>query len=157
MGTVTYPDQRVQEVLSEHFSCFKLNLLDKHPDYREAAGSGKVIFAPTFLFTDAKGREIRRYLGWLPPESFLGELGFVLGMHRFNQARFLEARDTFQQTLDHHPEADVAAETLYWLGIAAFLGGKKDSAALATAWNEVRARFPESTWATRASVIDDVG
>ena len=155
MGTVTYPDANVANKINEEFVALQINLLDKHPDFKEASGAGRVIFAPTFLFTDAKGREIRRYLGWLPPESFLGELEFVRGMHAFNTGQFLPARDHFAAVLDKHGDADVAAESLYWQGIAGFLGGNRDGEALAAAWNGVRERFPDSTWATRAAPIED--
>ena len=50
----------------------------------------------------------------------------------------------------------MAPEALYWEGIAGFLGGKKDMDALRSCWNEVREKYPDSTWSKRAEVIDDL-
>ena len=156
MGAVTYPDNDVQQYLSDHFTTLKINLLERHPDHKEASGTGKVIFAPTFVFTDGKGREIRRYLGWLPATSFLAELRFARAQHDFNRGQFLPARDLYAEIMNDFADADVAAEATYWHGIAAFLGGNKDGAALKKSWLQVRERYPSSTWATRAEPIDDL-
>ncbi len=155
MGAVTYPDQSVTDMLNENFNCLTINLLAKHPDLKEASAPGRIIFAPTFVFTDSKKRELRRYLGWLPPESFKAELQYVLGLQSFNSGDFAGAQACWSKAVETYPDADVTAETLYWSGIAGFLAGRQDFDALATAWNAVRERFPHSTWATRAEPIED--
>lgn len=156
MDAVTYPDAAVIDALESGFSCFKLNMLDRHPDFKEASGASKVMWAPTLIFADAKGRELRRYVGWLPPASFLAELEFVHGQNAMNRADFEAARGHFQRILDDHSEAEIAAEAQYWQGISAFLGGGKDMAALQASWGDLAQKHAGQRWATHASVIEDI-
>src|SRR5262245_17261810 len=76
MDTVTYPDPAVERDLNAHFVGLKIDLVARHPDLKEASGSQRVGFAPAFVFTES-GREIRRWIGWLPPTAFRAELAFV--------------------------------------------------------------------------------
>lgn len=155
MDAVTYPNADVTQDLTDHFTCFKLNMLDRHPDFKEASGTTKVTWAPTLIFADAKRRELRRYVGWLPAESFRAELAFVRGQHAMNHAEFGPAAERFQSIADDFPEAEIAPEALYWHGIAAFLQGQRDMAALAASWKRLARDYPGHRWATHASVIED--
>ena len=142
MDTVTYPDDAVSTLLADHFESLKIDMLARHPDFRDACGGQKVIWAPALIFADAKGRELRRYIGWLPPASFRAELRFVLATARFQANDFAGARDDFAAVFDEDPSGEIAPEALYWTGIAGFLAGKRDMAALKDAWERLRARLP---------------
>ncbi|MGE3164912.1 MAG: hypothetical protein AB7O52_08395 [Planctomycetota bacterium] len=155
MDAVTYPHAQVIEELKSDFVCFKLNMLDRHPDFKEASGTGKVTWAPTFIFADAKRRELRRYVGWLPPASFRAELAFVRGQHALNHGNFDAATASFDAVAEQFPGSEVAPEALYWHGIAAFLRGQRDMKALAASWKRLVAEYPGHRWATHASVIED--
>jgi thiol:disulfide interchange protein len=52
--------------------------LDAERDGRDAARRYRVDGFPTMLFLDAKGQEVGRVPGYLPPEPFLEELADVL-------------------------------------------------------------------------------
>ena len=153
MDTVTYPDPRIDALLRERFTGFKLNLAEKNPDFREAAGGSPVTWAPTFRFTDAKGREVRRTLGWLGPADFAAELHLALGHGHLARGRFDDARTVFEEVAGG--ESRLAAEGGYLAGVAVFLGGKRDMAALKKRWDRLRAEHPGHDWAERASVIED--
>ena len=155
MDAVTYPDPGVQQDLAEHFTTLKIDMLAKHPDFKAASLNQRVIWAPTFVFSDARHREIRRFVGWLPPEGFRAELKFVGAMARFNGGDFEGARSGFQSVLDAYPSAQLRPEALYWTGIAGFLAGRKDWSALREAWGTLAAEHPESRFGTHASVIED--
>ena len=45
------------------------------------------------IFTDATGRELRRYIGWLPVDSFVAELQFVRAMFEINRNQFAVAAE----------------------------------------------------------------
>ena len=154
MDTVTYPDPSVGRAL-EHFSLLKIDLLAKHPDAREASLGQRVIWAPTMVLADARHRELRRWVGWLPPASFCAELEFTQGMAAFQQGDFDTAKAGFEAVVNEHPEAEIAAEASYWTGIAGFLAGKRDMATLRTWWEKTAAKYPGSRFATHASVIED--
>jgi hypothetical protein len=97
MDTVTYPDAAIDAELVAHFAGVKISLLEKHPDFKDAAGQTAVPWAPTFRFADSKNREIHRTVGWLDPENFLAELRFVRGLAHLGRWRFDEARALFEQ------------------------------------------------------------
>jgi thiol:disulfide interchange protein len=52
--------------------------LDAERDGRDAARRYRVDGFPTMLFLDAKGQEVGRVPGYLPPEPFLEELADIL-------------------------------------------------------------------------------
>jgi len=147
MEAVTLPHPDVQAELAAHFVGFKLCLLDRHPDFKEAVGGQPVPWAPTFLYTDGKGREVRRSVGWLGPGGFVAELQLA-------RAQFLLSRGKFDESLALLEEAD-SPESLYYAGVAVFLRGKRDMIALGERWNALRARYPDSEWAAKAEVIED--
>ena len=51
------------------------------------------------------------------------------------------------------PESPVAPEALFWAGIAAFRCDGRNIEVLKQHWEEVRARYSQSTWRTRADVF----
>lgn len=155
MDTVTYPDPQVQRRLSDAFVGFELDMFARHPDFKVASGASKVIWAPTMIFEDQKGRELRRYVGWLKPSAFIAELDFVAATASFQNVQFQQANERFQRILETHADEDIVAETLYWHGIAAFLASNKDSAALAASWERLVREHPKTRWAMHASVIED--
>jgi len=147
MEAVTLPDDAVDAQLRDHFAGFKLGLLDRHPDFKEATNGRAVPWAPTFLFTDGKGREVRRTVGWLAPGAFVAELKLARAQHAIMRGAFDDALALLDDA--GSPEA------LYYAGVAGFLKGKRDMNALGERWNALRDRFPESEWARKASVIED--
>ena len=155
MDTVTYPHPEIAAELGGRFACFKASLMERHPDFAEASGGGPVPWAPTFVFSDGRGRPLRRSLGWLPPADFLAELRTARGIWAITRRRAAEAEDLLGGVVEGQPGAPAAPEAAYWLGVARFLAGRRDVQALADAWNDLRERFPGSEWALKAEVIDD--
>ncbi len=156
MDTVTYPDEAVSAYVSEHFAALKINMFDKHPDFKRAIGDTKVLWAPVLIFSDEKGREIRRFIGWFSPKGFLAQLRFARALACVNRIAFDEARACLQEILDDFGDTEVVPEALYWHGISGFLAGKKDMNALRESWEQLAAKYPGSQFATHASVIEDL-
>lgn len=155
MGAVTYPDETVAAALADGFEGIKLNLTERHPDFRELTANARVLWAPTFVYQDAKGRELRRRTGWLAPADFAAELAFVRAMAQMHGGKFEEARHAFQELARAFPEASVAPEALFWAGSSAYLGSGRDMSALKTEWDELLERHPGNNWAMGASTIED--
>ena len=152
MDTVTYPTPAVEQFLSEHFHALRVNVREPQTGaIRELLRATKPQWAPTFVFLD-RAIELRRYTGWLPPADFLAELKFVLGLDDLLRQRFDDATRRFRAAADDDPSVSVAAEALYWAGVAGYkMGGVE---ALREGWAELTTRFPESTWAKRADIFD---
>lgn len=155
MDTVTYPDLRVVELVQAEFAPVNIDMLARHADFREASGPSKAIWAPLLRFEDAKGRELRRWTGWLPPEVFLAELRFVRATAAFQNAQFEVARDGFSAVVAEFPGTSIFAEALYWQGITGFLAGNRDMGALREAWTRLARDHGDTRWGQHASVIED--
>jgi len=110
------------------------------------------LLAPTFRFTDGKGRETRRTVGWLGPADFGAELALARGQAAMTRGRFDDALALLEGVDD---AAMAAPEARYYEGVAAFLRGKRDMAALKERWVRLRERHPHSDWANKAEVIED--
>jgi len=155
MDAVTYPHAEVSSEISSAFVGLKISLAERHPDFREASGGMPVPWAPTFIFRDGRGRELRRSVGWLAPDAFLSELWTVRGYAKMLRRDFDGAVELFEQAQDRDASAPAAPEAGYWHGVARFLQGNRDMAALKVSWNALRERFPGTEWAGKAEVIDD--
>ncbi len=151
MGTVTYPNTEVIAFVTEHFVPVKFNAKEHNPDFKEALGPGKLLWAPLFIFLDYRGSELRRYNGYLPPDEFLAELRLVLGLSAMTHSKYQDALDWWMGTAERYPETNAAPEALFWAGAAAYrIGGLP---ALIARWDHLMSRYPENTWAKRAGVI----
>ena len=62
---------------------------------------------------------------------------------------FAGAEKAFRKLLERFPEAQAAPEALYHVGICRARQG--DTPAAVAAWEETRARWPQSPWATHAA------
>ena len=155
MDAVTYPDAAVVAAIEESFSPFKINMLERHPDFKEACAGGRVMWGPTFVISDPRGREVRRWVGWLPPKSFVAELAFCRAQADFNNGKFGEALVGFDAIVEGSPSAEIHPEALYWQGVAGFMAGKSDWEALRRSWTRLAEQYPGNRFGTHASVIED--
>ena len=155
MDTVTYPDETVAAEIEKSFAPYKINMLERHPDFKEASAGARVMWAPTLIVADARGSEVRRWVGWLPPESFVAELAFTRALADCNRGKFAEALAGFDAVVERGSDLEIHAEALYWQGVAGFLAGGKDWGALRRSWEKVAADYPGNRFATHASVIED--
>jgi hypothetical protein len=153
MGTVTYPNAQVADFVSERFIAIKFNVKEPHPDFKEALGRGKVLWAPLLVFLDGRGTELRRYVGFLPPDEFLAELRLVLGLSEMTHAHFEEALGWLDGAAELFPAASAAPEALFWAAAAGYR--LKGLAEVVRRWDDLRARYPETTWARRVDVVPD--
>ncbi len=155
MDAVTYPQSSVVAALQD-FALFKVNMMERHPDFKEACAGGRVMWGPTFIVADAKGREVRRWVGWLPPESYVAELSFCKALSEYNHGKFAEALAGFTALVDGAKGTEIHPEALYWQGIAGFMAGRQDWDALKASWQRLADEYEGNRFATHASVIEDV-
>jgi hypothetical protein len=152
MDAVTYPDARVASFLDENFNSIRVNMREPQEAMRDLLRAVKPPWGPTFVFIGPRNVELRRYVGWLAPTEFIAELNVVLGMDDLVRRRFDEAYTHFRAACDDTLRNGIAPEALFWAGAARFKTGGKP--ALREVWDELVARFPESTYARRADIWD---
>jgi len=155
MDAVTYPHETVVAAIEEGFAPFKINMMERHPDFKEACAGGRVLWGPTFIVADSRGNEVRRWVGWLPPASYVAELAFCRTLAEYNRGKFDEARAGFDTLVESAVGTEIHAEAIYWQGIAGFMAGKQDWDALGRSWRRVAEEYPGTRFGTHASVIED--
>ena len=155
MAKVTWPDPQVGSLLTAHYRGIQFDLASPHDDFVEATQTAKVVWAPTFIVDDTRGRELRRWTGWLPPEEFIAELQIPVAMDHLHHRRIEEGAAILESVVEETPKAPAAAEALHFLGIFEFLAGKRDLPKLRARWNAVREQYPDSRFARHSEVIDD--
>lgn len=154
MDTVTYPDAAVAADLRASFVGLKIDLAARHPDLRTASRGQRVFFAPTLVVSE-KDREARRWTGWLPPADFRADLLMARASAAMQRGDFGNAGAVLDQLLGSFAQSPAKPEALYVRGMAGFLGGNKDFAALKAAWETLAREHPESRFGIHARVIED--
>jgi hypothetical protein len=142
---VTYPEPAVRSFILEHFIPVKLLLNNRadQPHFR----AQRVIWTPTIAILDYRGAGHYQSPGYLPPALFLPMLRIGLARAQIAWARYDEAAAQLAAVADERASA-LAAEALYWLGIARYLQSRR-RAPMMGAWNRLREEHPASIWAAR--------
>lgn len=152
MDTVTYPDSRVIEEFGAHFVAVRVNTREADPGTAALQREFRQIWTPTFVFLDPHRIEVRRAVGYLPPEELLAEAELARGLGAMLRADFARAFGIFRGVVQGHTASSLVPEALYWAGVAGYRrDGSRDE--LMRQWSELRERFPQSPWWIRASFI----
>ncbi len=110
-----------------------------------------VPWTPTQLVLDADGVERHRIEGFLPVEDFLAQLEVGLARLEFEHKQYAGAAKRFRAVCDGRPQTGVAPESCYWAGVSDYKATNDPKHLKATA-ELMKARYPESEWARKASV-----
>jgi len=133
----------------------RLNVAEREAETRQLIRTARPLWTPTLLFLDPLGIEVRRAVGYLPPEELVAELEMALGLVDLLQGRNADAHRRLAAVASGAPGAHSAPEALFWAGIAAYRREGKNRAVLAREWSELKRRYPESRWWARADVFGD--
>lgn len=149
LDTVTYPDPRVSQFVSEHFIPVKVNIKD-HPELGKAY---HIHAAPTMVILDDKD-EYYRFSGFLPPQDFLAYLTIGLAVADCDRGKYAEAIGALERLVDQDDgiPIDALAEARYWLGRARFKQTGDRQAALPD-WKVLVERYPQTSWAKRVAYL----
>ncbi len=109
-----------------------------------------VQWTPVLLVLDPRAAEQHRWEGYLPPDDFLGQLELGLAKSAFAERRWADAERLFREVARTHSTTDYAPLALYYAGVSRYKGG--DASALPETGRALRERYPDSSWAKKASV-----
>lgn len=109
------------------------------------------VWTPTVLVMDSDGHERWRIEGYLPKDEFRAQLEMGLARVALMRKKFDESEKRYAQIVEKYPRANVVAEALYWRDVSKY-SRTHDHAPLTSVAAELKQRFPESEWATKASV-----
>jgi hypothetical protein len=148
MNTGPYSNARVQNYLQETFIPVKSQCFwDKRTEMMKRFG---IVWTPTLVVLDPKGREHHRVVGFVPEDDFLAHLALGKGKMHFDLFRFAEAIQAFGAVIARHPDAGAVPEAVFFLGVAEYWKAH-DPKGLRRAHDTLAAKFPESEWARRAA------
>ncbi len=145
----TLPDPGVAKFIDRMFVPAAFEISD--PKSREAMRRYGVEWTPTFIVADDSGHEIYRWVGYLPPGDFCAELVFAGGRAAFKNKDWDRAKKCYDMVVDKYPGSEVAPEAMYYGGVAMY-EKTHDPSHLQDTDRRLKDRFPDSTWAKKASV-----
>lgn len=151
---MTYPDRELHEFLTDHFVFLQIDVSRRDPALKELFREVKPFWAPLFRATTGGGTELRRWFGFLPPAGLMAELEIVLAHDLMLRRNDQAARERLQGALEKYSRESAAPEMMFWMGVAAFKAGDRDFDELGRIWGSLIERWPQSSWATRADVME---
>lgn len=142
-----YPNERVAQFINGNFVPIKIHIKEN----KDAFARFGAQWTPTLIVLDPEGKERYRFEGFLPPDDFLAQLEMGLARTAFEHGQFEEAERRYREIAQKYPKSEAAPEALYWAGVAKYKA-TNDPAPLGQAARELKAQYPESSWAKKASV-----
>ncbi|MBV9957051.1 MAG: thioredoxin fold domain-containing protein [Acidobacteria bacterium] len=144
----TYPDREVAAYVNRNFVPVQLN----QREFQELFDRRGVIWTPTVSVLNAKGLELDRWVGYLPPAEFLARAKFARARVSLLSGNLTEAVEAFDDIAEHHAQSFIAADALYWLGVAKWKATRSFDA-LSGEWQKLLELYPSSEAAVKASCL----
>ena len=110
-----------------------------------------VKWTPTIIILDSDGDEHHRFIGFLPPEDFIGQSILGRGKAGFNLEYFDQAIQCFQELLIRYPKTDAAPEAQYFLGVSKYKASH-DPRELKSNFEILQRDYAGSEWTKKAQV-----
>ena len=137
--------------VTENFLPARVHVKDDAEAFKRYGEQYNAQWTPTILELDPNGEEFYRVEGFLPNDDFLAQLQLGRAHMDFKQGKLADAEKRFREVVDKLPNADAAAEALYWAGVSRYKATNDASALKATA-KAFTQRYTDSSWAKKASV-----
>jgi outer membrane protein assembly factor BamD (BamD/ComL family) len=109
-----------------------------------------VIWVPTIVILDSKGRERYRIEGYLSREEFEAQLDMAVARIAFKEMRWQKAERLYERVVERHSKTSAAPEALYWRAVSRYKG-TNDHSVLGQAAEELQKSAPESIWTKKAT------
>jgi len=147
LAAVTYPDSNVCFSVEKDFIPIQVDF-NKNKALVKRFG---VKWTPTIIIFDSDGSEHHRFIGFLPPDDFAAQLILGRGKAEFDQDRFEQAIQCFQEILVRYPKADAAPEAQYLLCVTKYKASH-DPKELKLGLEVLQRDYPNSEWTKKAQV-----
>jgi len=83
---VTYPDPDFSAALDALVAPIRINIADRHADFRDATVMTRIPFSPRFrLFSCDRKRLLREWTGWMPTAELIAEFHIARGIDRLER------------------------------------------------------------------------
>lgn len=139
-------DEKVVQLVEREFSPVMVDtVMDK-----ETVKRFRVDWTPAFIVLDEQGKEIERFVGYLPAMELEAQLLLSKGLALFHMEKNLEAVALFEEIVEHFADSDLIPEVEYFLGAASFKV-KGDSVKLVEISHILTEKYPDSIWTKRCA------
>jgi hypothetical protein len=145
MDAVTYPARNVIEFISTNMIALRVPA-----DNKKLMSKFNITWTPTLLVLDAKGKEHRRAVGFLPPQELIPSLLLGIAQSHFELERFAEALKFLGQLLGDYPKSLVAPEAIFLKGACSYKN-THNPGLLKDAYEQLHTVYPQSEWTQRAA------
>jgi hypothetical protein len=142
-----YPDPRVADLIESNFIPVRFHIKEQPTMWRRF----DVRWTPTILVLAPDGTERYRIEGYLPADEILARLHLALGYTAVARKKWEVAEREFTTAAEEFPDTEVAPEGMYWAGVSRY-SASHDAAELKALRKALESRYPDTSWATRASV-----
>ena len=110
-----------------------------------------MLWTPSALIIDSKGKERFRIEGYLPKSEFRAQLELGLARIAFMNKQFADAEKRYADVAERYAETVAAPEAVYWRGVSHYKG-KNDHTALGEVAKELKEKYSESVWTQKSSI-----
>jgi len=142
----TLPKMSVTDMITDSFVPVMLDVTAETALVKDYG----VDWTPTFVITDSTGKEMDRWVGYLPEDDFLGQMHMALARASLKRGDYKEAERRFGDVMLRFPLTELAPEACYYLGVSRYRD-TGDASNLTKAYDDLRNGYPESVWAFKAS------
>ena len=147
---MTYPDAAVIDYINKNFIPLQINVQSDS----DLLVKYRAFWTPTIIILDSQGTEYYRFNGFLPPDEFIPQLQFGLGMMSLQKQDFKTASTQLKLVVEKHPKSDIAPEAQYWFGVSEYKSAHNVDALL-NAWKRLKKDYPNSIWAKKVSFVKE--
>jgi hypothetical protein len=148
LDTVTYPEQSVIDTITTY--CVPLQINTQDGSGTAVVEGYRQVWTPDVRVLAADGFELYRWNGYLPPFEFIPQLLVALGQAYLRLHDEARAAVLYEDVLARFPTSAAAPEAQYYLGVSRYKASHQ-GADLATGWQRLQTRYPESIWRTKQS------
>jgi hypothetical protein len=144
MDTVTYPDTKVIQFVTDHFIPLRIK-----SDAEPYANNFNIKWTPTLVTLAPDGKEHHRTVGFLGPEELIPSLLLGEAKYHFDNDCFDPALKCLGQVVQQYATSDSVAEAIFLTGVCQYKR-THDAKPLKAAYEQLAAKFPASEWTKRA-------
>jgi len=146
-----YTDPGVVAQVEEAFVPVRVHVKDQPTEFKRLGDRFGAQWTPTILSVDKTGQERHRIEGFLPVDDFLPQLALGAAHAAFAGGDYTAAAQRFDEIVSNYSASDAASEAQYWAGVSRYKG-TGDASALKETARRFTERFPDTSWAKKASV-----
>lgn len=146
MGTVTYPDSQVAEIVER--ATIPVQFDNTADSAQPTVQRYHHVWTPDLRILTEDAEDLYRWNGYLPPAEFAAQLLAGLAHAKLRLRAYDDAIALYEETVRRFPTALVAPEAQYFLAVSRYRKSGEGSDLL-KGWHRLEGRYPKSEWVVK--------